>query len=294
MNSPSMGEPANARRIAPWLTLFVLTALAGYLFWRGHGYYGGNPEARLDHPEYRQLRPSGPIGHGYGIVGTGLILTNLLYLVRRRLARLSIGSLRTWLDVHVVAGLAGALLVVFHSTFQLRTPIATTTAVSLGVLVGTGAIGLYIYRLLPRTGLLPFQERIREVEEVIPSFAKAVRVAVGAVHCTTLPHDVSLLRTLLTVPRWTLEARARRRAVTEAAESDPLIRKIRQDEHALVRNLVHELSDLAAAEVDANAGAALMRSWRSLHGFMAILMVLSVAVHVAVAWFYGYRWILSG
>lgn len=201
--------------------------------------------------------------------------------------------MRKWLDVHVITGLVGALLVVFHSTFELRTRIAATTAASLAVLVLTGVIGLYLYRLLPKAGLLPFQSRVTEVEQFVPSFAKRVRADVAAIRCTTLPPNASLLRTLITVPRWTLEASQRRRAVVAASKRDAVIRSLRKEERPLISALVDELADLAASEVDANAGAALMRSWRSLHGFMAILMVLSVTVHVAVAWFYGYRWIFG-
>lgn len=292
MQPPTL-NPNRERRYAPWLTLLVLVGLSAYLFWRGHGYYAASLDARFDHPEGRELRAAGTIGHGYGIVGTVLILTNLLYLVRRRFARFSFGSLRRWLDVHVIAGLSGALLVAFHSTFELRTRIAATTAASLAVLVATGVVGLYLYRLLPKPGLLPFQARVTEVEKVIPGFAKRVREHVGAVRCTTLPPNASLFRTLLTVPRWVLEARSRRRAVVKAAKRDATISALRKEERRLIRNLVDELADLAASEVDSNAGAALMRSWRSLHGFMAILMVLSVGVHVAVAWFYGYRWIFG-
>jgi hypothetical protein len=292
MQTPSL-TPARERRYAPWLTLIILVGLAVYLFWRGHGYYGATLDARFDHPEGRELRAAGTLGHGYGIVGTVLILTNLLYLVRRRFARFAVGSLKRWLDVHVIAGLVGALLVAFHSTFELRTRIAATTAASLAVLVATGIVGLYLYRLLPKAGLLPFQARVTEVEQVVPGFAKRVRQYVGAVRCTTLPANASLFRTLITVPRWTLEARSRRRAVAKAAAKDPTMTALSKEERGLIRTLVLELADLAASEVDANAASALMRSWRSLHGFMAILMVLSVAVHVAVAWFYGYRWIFA-
>lgn len=291
--STNLPQPPQERRYAPWLTVAILAVMAALLFWYGRSYYLSSIEGRFDHPQYHDLRAAGPIGHGYGIVGTALILTNLLYLVRRLFPRLSLGSLRRWLDIHVIAGLAGALLVVFHSTFELRTRIAATTAGSLGVLVVTGVIGLYIYRLLPKHGLLAFQERLAEVERVVPTFAKRVREAVAEVRVTTLPPNVSILKTLLTVPRWTLEARARRRAVMQAAKKDAVIRQLRKEERALIRDLVHELADLAAAQVDSDAGSALMRSWRSLHGVMAILMVLSVGVHVAVAWFYGYRWILA-
>ena len=120
MPSPTLTKPRE-RSYAPWLTLFILVGLAAYLLWRGHGYYSASLDARFDHPEGRELRAAGTIGHGYGIVGTVLILTNLLYLVRRRFSRFSFGSLKRWLDVHVIAGLAGALLVAFHSTFELRT-----------------------------------------------------------------------------------------------------------------------------------------------------------------------------
>jgi hypothetical protein len=286
-------KPATSRLIAPVLTLVVLTALGVALYRRGHGFYETTGETRLDHPEVGTLKPSGIIGQGYGVVGTVLIFTNLLYLVRRRLAKLSVGSLRAWLNVHVLSGLAGSLLVVFHSTFQLRSPIATATAISLGVLVATGVIGLYIYRLLPKPGLLRFQARLAEVESVVPTFAKRVRESLATTNCTTLPPNTSLPRALAMVPRWTLEARARRRAVEQAAAEDPMIRRVGRDERPLIQSLIHELADLAAAEIDSSAASALMRSWRSLHGFMAIGMVLSVSVHIGVAWLYGYRWIWS-
>jgi hypothetical protein len=281
------------RRIAPLLTVLLLAALGAYLYWRGHGFYAGDAEARLEHPEYKLLRPAGLIGHGYGVVGTGLILTNLFYLLRRRLAFLSLGSLRRWLDVHVVAGLAGATLVVFHSAFQLRTAIATTTAVSLGVLVVTGVVGLYIYRLIPKPGLQHLQERLVEVEPLLPKFTRNVRTRVHGLPCTSLPADASLIRALFTIPRWTLEARARRRAVAHAAREDAAIAVLKKKQRRVIGDLVAEIADLAAHEVDTNAAVALMRSWRSLHGFMAILMVLCVVVHIGVAWVYGYRWLLS-
>jgi hypothetical protein len=103
------------------LVLWVGLALVGWDF------YGHDLDARLDHPAYELLRPSGLVGHGYGIVGTALILSNLLYLARRRFARAQLGSMRLWLDIHVFSGLAGGALVLFHSAFQFRTGIALMT-----------------------------------------------------------------------------------------------------------------------------------------------------------------------
>ena len=287
------GASYQKRRLAPWLTMGALVLLTAYLFLRAHGFYLAPTEARLDHPEFAALKPSGPIGHGYGIVGTLLIIANLAYLLRRRLAKFTLGRLSTWLDLHVVAGLVGAILVAFHSTFQLRSPIATTTSISLAVLVGTGAIGLYIYRLVPKAGGIALTQRLNEVEKVLPAFAKEVRDAVGKAPATRLPPNAGFWRTMAAVPKWTVEAGERRKTVEKVAARDPQLQTLAQVEQERVVDLVTELMDLAASEIDSNAGAALMRSWRSIHGFMAILMVLSVTVHIWVAWMYGYRWIFS-
>jgi hypothetical protein len=61
----------------------------------------------------------------------------------------------------------------------------------------------------------------------------------------------------------------------------------------LARAYYAELAELASAEVDAHAGAAMMRTWRSLHRFLALLMIASVTVHIGVAWFFGFRWIFE-
>jgi hypothetical protein len=110
---------------------------------------------------------------------------------------------------------------------------------------------------------------------------------------TSLPHDASFLRILVTIPRWVAEARARRRSMREAARADKLFRVLQRTEPALAGAFLAELGELAAKEVDTNAGAAMMRSWRSLHRFLAILLIVSVMLHIGVAWYYGFRWIFD-
>ncbi len=287
-------EPAKPRRIALVLTVLILVLLTALLFWRGMSYYRLSLDARVDHQDFRTLSPSGFLGHGYGIVGTALILTNLLYLVRRRFARYipdSFGTMKTWLNIHVFTGLVGSLLVVFHSAFQLRTPIATLTSVSLGIVVLTGLIGLYLYALVPKAGLKPLKDRLAEIQPLLPGVAKRVEEFVKTAPVTRLPADASIFRAVVTMPRWILEARQRRRGMGEAVRGDKLARVVEVKDPKFVRALIEELGQLAASEVDTHAGGAVMRSWRSIHRFLALLMVLSVSVHIGVAWYYGFRWI---
>ena len=293
MTSESVPTRLRSSSLWTWITLLVLGTLASVLLWRGLDFYRCSLDARIDHPDYRALRPGGMIGHGYGIVGTALILTNLLYLARRRFAWLPIGTMARWLDVHVITGLAGSLLILFHSAFQLRAPIATVTGVSLAIVVATGLVGRSLYSLLPKAGQLPLQERLEELEGILPTFADGVRKRVAECPCTRIAANASLMTALLSVPRWILEARKRRAAVRRAARQDRQLELVRKNERRFVRDLVDDIARLAASEVDTVAGGALLRSWRSVHRFMAILMVVTVVVHVGVAWFYGYRWIFS-
>jgi hypothetical protein len=276
--------------------MFILALLAALLLRRGLGYYRQDLTVRAAHPDYRLLNPAGLLGHGYGIVGTAMIATNLLYLVRRRFAQ-SIpdwaGSVKAWLHAHVFTGLVGSLLVAFHSAFQLRTSIAAVTAASLAIVVGTGLVGVYLHALLPKGRLSPLKARLSEIEPLMPGLARSVDSFVLATPATQLPYDASFLRTLVTVPRWLFDARARRRGVKRTARRDKLFRAVEKRDPALARALVAELGDLAAAEVDTAAGGALMRSWRSLHRFLALLMLASVSVHIGVAWHYGFRWIFQ-
>ena len=284
------------RRLRIFLTLLTLALLAVAMSWRGYDYYRQDLVARAAHRDYRVLNPAGYLGHGYGIAGTTLVAANLLYLIRRRLANVLpafIGSMQSWLNAHVFTGLTGSLLILFHSAFQLRTPIATLTSGSLLIVVLTGLVGLYLYALVPKAGLRPLENRLAEIAVHLPGVAQRVHDFVHEAPATRLPADASLLRTLFTIPRWARDAKQRRRGVATALRGDKTFRVLENQEPRLARAFVAELADLAAAEVDTLAGASLMRSWRSLHRFLAILMLLSVSLHIAVAWYYGFRWIFD-
>ena len=284
------------RRLRIFLTLLTLTALASAMLFRGYDYYRQDLVSRAAHRDYRILNPAGFLGHGYGIAGTSLVAANLLYLIRRRLTNVLpawIGSMQAWLNAHAFTGLVGSLLIVFHSAFQLRTPIAALTSGSLLIVVLTGLVGLYLYALVPKAGLRPLENRLAEIAEHLPGVARRVQEFVREMPATRLPADASLLRTLFTIPRWAGDAKRRRRGVATAMRGDKTFRVLEHGEPRLARAFVAELAELAAAEVDTLAGSALMRSWRSLHRFLAILMLMSVSMHIAVAWYYGFRWIFD-
>lgn len=293
--TPQTAQKAQSSRLPLLFTMFFMAILVSGLAYYGYDFYKHPLTERAIHPEYRRLNPAGLVGHGYGMIGTALILTNLLYLVRRRLARAMAwaGSVKAWLNVHAFTGLVGSTLILFHSAFQLRTPIATVTSVSLAIVVVTGLVGLYLNQLIPVEGQKALSTRLGEIEPLLPGLAAQVRDYVKTHPLIQLPADASLIHTVVTIPRWALQAAARRRGLRQAAMNDKMFRVLLRNDPALAKEFRAELGALASDEVDAAVGAALMRTWRSLHRFLALLMIVSVTVHIGVAWYYGFRWIFE-
>lgn len=267
--------------------LFVAGAVA--LALRGYDFYHRSVLERVDHPDLRALSPTGTLGHGYGIAGTALILTNLLYLVRRRFARISVGSLRAWLDVHVFTGLFGAMLVMFHSAFQVRSGIALVTVGSLLVVIVTGLLGRYLYSLSPRPEHERLDQGLRALDAVGPGMGQMLAQRVAMVARTEPPRP-SLLAVFATLPRWRRELRQRRAVIDQTIAH---YARFFGSEVASLRNPISDCTSVYLGEVRSAAAGALLRSWRGLHRFAALLMVLLVAVHIGVAWYYGFVWVFN-
>jgi hypothetical protein len=289
-----LAKPSTERRARSSITrldtvLFVLflTGTAALLF-RGWQFYTLGLGERVDHEDFRVLGPSSSLGQAYGVAGTCLMLTNLLYLVRRRCARLSLGTLRAWLDVHAFTGLFGGMLVVFHSAFQIRSAISLITIGSLFVVLGTGLVGRFLYSLTPRPDARRLHALLSRLDQCGPGLGRIVHQRVTLVSPT--PEPRGLLQVIAALPSWRRE-RARREAMIDDALA--YFERYHPSELEHLARPIAECRRLYSLQVRAAAASALLRSWRGLHRFSALLMVCLVALHIAVAWYYGFVLALS-
>jgi len=101
-----------------------------------------------------------------------------------------------------------------------------------------------------------------------------------------VPANASLLRSLLAIPAWRRAGRVRREVLA-------LILPPRREMSRGQRRAAKELALAAAAEARASGVSALLRTWRAIHRFFALLMLAAVLLHAGVAWYYGYRWIFA-
>jgi hypothetical protein len=154
-------------------------------------------------------------------------------------------------------------------------------------------VGRYFYAIAPKPDAQRLANNLVALDELLPGLAGLIRKGLQDAKVTFLPANASLIRSLATIPRWMRESRARRRLVREAFSELTRPKSLLPEELAEARRITKDTARLAAAEAGTAAGTALLRTWRGLHRFLAILMILSVSVHIGVAWFYGYRWIWS-
>ena len=264
----------------------ALVAVAIGLAYRGWSFYRLAAEDRPEHPDYQRLKASGMIGLGYGWIAAMLVVLNLAYLIRRRFGGSRLGSMQGWLDMHVFTGLLAAALVSFHSAFQIRNNVAMIAAASLCLVVLTGLLGRFLYALAPSGSRERLRAALDALEAALPGTREELADAIAQRPGPAVAANASLLRSVLAIPAWRRAGKIRRECIA-------LLLPKRRVLSPPQRRAVTELTRAAVVDARAAGMAALLRSWRGLHRFFALLMLAAVFLHAGVAWYYGYRWIFS-
>lgn len=95
----------------------------------------------------RRLFAEQGLGYALGVIGSLLILTLLLYPLRKRFKVLKVlGQVRNWFRVHMILGVVGPLAVLYHSNFALGSVNSTAAMIAMLVVAGSGLIGRFLYQ----------------------------------------------------------------------------------------------------------------------------------------------------
>ncbi|MEO8329045.1 MAG: hypothetical protein ABI586_03480 [Candidatus Nanopelagicales bacterium] len=91
------------------------------------------------------------IGYWLGVTGATMILLLFTYPMRKYLPFTHRwGKIKWWFIVHMTFGICGPLLILVHSTFQLRSVNATVALASMLIVAGSGVIGRFLYLRIHR------------------------------------------------------------------------------------------------------------------------------------------------
>jgi hypothetical protein len=99
---------------------------------------------RVAHSSY--YKPGEGLGYNLGLAGSLMMLTLLLYSARKHLTFMQkLGKLKHWFRIHMILGVLGPTLVLFHTTFRLGSMNATIAFYCMILVAGSGLIGRFVY-----------------------------------------------------------------------------------------------------------------------------------------------------
>lgn len=274
--------------------LIIVAATASLLIF-GTSYYATPLEERFYHPDHKLWKPSGPLGHGLGIVGTLFILIGVFsYMARKRIKRFSrIGVLKYWLEFHIFLCVLGPIMVLFHTAFKFG-GIVSVSFWSMVIVVLSGVIGRFIYIQIPRT-IQGRELSLSEITDLKEDLGRVLSERYGldeekvqkVMQAATKPR--SEMREL-SFGKWLSgwrDDRQRVNRIKKSLRSSDLASKEKKDVVKLAKKeigLNNRISRLVLMQK-------LFRYWHVAHLPFAIVMLIIMIIHVAVTLAFGYRWI---
>lgn len=131
-SKPDEDTTSDSPSLSGGLLIFVLVGLS---IWVAYKVAIGN-----------YYTPRSDIGFYLGVVGSVMLLLMLAYPLRKHVGFMRRwGALKHWFRIHMIMGIVGPTLVLFHSTFHLRSTNATVALFSMLGVVISGIIGRFIY-----------------------------------------------------------------------------------------------------------------------------------------------------
>jgi hypothetical protein len=263
----------------------------------GYQYYSTPIEERFFDPSHAALKPSGGWGHGFGIIGTLMMILGVaIYMVRKRSRKLfTFGYLKHWLEFHIFLCTVGPILVLYHTAFKFG-GIVSVSFWSMVLVVLSGVVGRFIYIQIPRT--------IQGKEIDINDLASMREELIEKMKLEML-FDVRLIKELDEL------ASPERYKYLGAFDTILIYFKdffrIRSFQSKLRKNLAvagfskirrKEIKNKAQAEIILSRRLGMLRTmqnlfryWHVAHLPFAIAMFVIMIIHVIVTITFGYKWI---
>lgn len=269
-----------------WLAVAVPATVAGF------DYYATPLQERPFSAGHELFASSATVGHGYGVLGTVMILVGVFfYGLRKRAPYLSrFGKLKHWLQAHIFLCTLGPYLVLLHTTLRFGGLVAIAFW-SMVLVVSSGIFGRYVYVRIPKTIQGHFlslealesrrEEAVARIGETVGLEEESVR---GLLEEFRPPTPRNAGHALILAVRWDLGRRSTGQDLKQALGESS------HDRRELMRMLREESrQELHIALLQ--PFHRLFRYWHVFHLPLAIVMFLILAVHVTVAVLFGYAWV---
>jgi hypothetical protein len=141
--------------------------------------------------ENSYLSAADGLGYAMGITGGLLMLLLLLYPLRKSWRFMQgWGPIKYWFQFHMLFGVLGPVLILFHANFSLGSTNSNLALYSMLIVAGSGVIGRYLYSKI-HFGLYGQKATLKELRETL-------QISKGNLgeHITLSPQIISLFKKL--------------------------------------------------------------------------------------------------
>lgn len=250
------------------------------------------------------ISPKEGAGYWLGIIGGTLMLLLLLYPLRKRVKLFRrIGSTKQWFLAHVILGLIGPLLVLYHANFQLGSFNSRVALYCMLLVAGSGIIGRHFYARIHRgldghkATMKELQKELAESVDQSRGLAKIVPRVVGRLHELTIhlqgdqvSGSVGVRRSL----RWTFTHHfmrlslllTARRELRAAVASRTIVAADEQRLNRAVSRYIRKYTRLAGRVSQLSFYERLFAIWHVFHLPTFFIMVLAALFHVLAVHMY--------
>ncbi|MFH2048653.1 MAG: hypothetical protein ABIJ12_04320 [bacterium] len=279
------------------LYIVSITAIT-YFAINGRDYYLLSLKERPHAEQHAELKPGGLWGHGFGVVGTAMILLLFLYSLRKRNAlRLRFGKIRYWLNVHIFFGIVGPLLITLHTAGKLNGLVSVSYFSMLAVMF-SGIIGRYIFIQIPRNeeghvlALSSIDDQYNRLNKMLLKSYDIPEAFINQIIKKSQPRFNTNKRGLSTLIFLIIDdikrpfrfRKIRRSIKINHPEFPP--KAIYQ-----IMNLTMKKSLLHRRKIFLNAVTGIFHLWHVVHKPFAWIMIIIMLVHVSITVLMGYKWV---
>jgi hypothetical protein len=265
----------------------IVLGVSAYLAYSGYAYYQTPIEERFYQVDHAMLKPSGPFGHGYGIVGTLMMIIGVFgYQARKYMRSLArIGVLKHWLEFHIFLCTLGPILVLFHTSFKFG-GLVSISFWSMVAVVASGVAGRFIYLQIPRT-IQGRELGLHEIHEMKSQITAQIQQEIGEELMQQIIHTGEERKTEKSYVQqvladWRSKSQLRDRLKSAQIQG----KKLR-----VIMNLVGQEMTMQRRIIGLQYMQKLFKYWHVIHLPFAIIMLVIMLIHVAVTLIFGYRWI---
>jgi len=252
-------------------------------------------------PLARWLSPEHGLGYALGIIGGSAMLLLLIYPARKHWAWLrSIGSVKTWFQIHMVLGVAGPLCILYHSNFSLGATNSNAALFAMLIVSGSGIVGRYFYARIHaglyghRTTRAELQASAEELRSkvagaaFVPDMITALEAADKSL--AAMGKAPIFLRPLIASPfMWWQRLKLTRRAVAElrkTAARSPVVAERHAHFERAVRKYIARRLQSTRQVVEFEAYERLFSLWHVLHLPLFFILLIAGVVHVVAVHVY--------